>query len=63
MPEDWSVSAYCARVRASELKPTAISTIYQDPEGVNWHVPDPEPKSPDERKAIFRRLERLRGRA
>lgn len=62
MIEDWTVDAFYARVRASELKPTAISSVFEDPEGMTWHVPDPTQKTPDERRAIFRRLERLRGR-
>lgn len=61
MTEDWSVEAFYARVRASGLKPSAISTVFEDPDSVTWHVPDPSRRTPDERRAIFKRLERLRG--
>lgn len=62
MSEDWSVSAYYARVRASELKPTTQVTVYEDPEGTVWNVPDPNSKTPAQRRAIFEELERRRGR-
>ncbi len=62
MAEDWTVDTYYARVRASQLKPTAIPTVYQDPSGNNWNVPDPRLKTPDERRAIFHALERNRMR-
>jgi hypothetical protein len=62
MTEDWSVEAFYARVRASELKPTSIPTVYEDPDGVRWNIPDPRPRTLEERRAIFRKLQQRRGR-
>ena len=62
MAEQWTVEHFYAAVRNAELKPTKVPTVFQDPEGEGWYVPDPRPRTPAERKAIFERLEKLRGR-
>jgi hypothetical protein len=60
--EQWTVEHYYAAIRRSELKPTEVPTVFIDPQGELWYVPDARPKTPQERRVIFARLEKLRGR-
>jgi len=57
-----SVGDYYAAIRNSELKPTAIPTVYCDPEGERWYVDDPAPLTPEQRREVFANLQFRRGR-
>jgi hypothetical protein len=48
-----TVSDYYAAVRASQLKPTNVPTVYTDPSGAPWYVDDPSDKTPAQRREGF----------
>lgn len=58
----WTVEYFYAKIRASELKPTMVATVYLDPEGHPWTVDLPHEMTPEDREDTFARLERRRGR-
>lgn len=62
MTESWTVKTYYAAMRAAELKPTNVHTVYVDPEGNTWTVEDPHSMTPAQRQERFEILEFLRGR-
>lgn len=62
MTEPWTVSDYYAAVRAAELKPTNVHTVYVDADGHTWTVDDPGPMTPAQRRETFALLEFRRGR-
>ena len=56
-----TVLDYYAAVRNSKLKPTTVSTVYQDEDGMMWYVDDPVGKTPAQRQEAFAALLFRRG--
>jgi len=57
-----TVDEYYASVRAAGLRACpAVSTVYLDHDNYPWHVDDPRPMTPEQRKETLAYLQLRRG--